>query len=229
MLWQIGKPDGRWADVVLAPGEYAWFLQQFGRSNHAYCTGLGKPEIDRPFVLPGPLDTWAGSSACVSWHQMNTRPIGFVLDQVPPGSQSSVKPTHNSRDGCVPLLTGTGLNAILPRGRRALSARKLPMAKKLSLQIDFPVEHARLLAHPRYSSAPYGTSYLRVDRPQEVAVSATLPHVFLRRAASPSAIHNGKGAWPTSGRWPFPNQPALCHRVSSVPSQPWPRYRPAPC
>ena len=77
-LWQIGQADNSIAEFALAPGDYARFLQQFGSPDHAYYIGVSKVESDWPYVLPGPLDNWGGSSNG-RWDQMNTLPIGFVL------------------------------------------------------------------------------------------------------------------------------------------------------
>ena len=81
ILWQIGKTDGGCAEFALAPDAYKRFPQNFGSPDHAYYVGLSKPESDWPFILPGPLDTWGGSGDKGRWDQMNTLPIGFVLEQ----------------------------------------------------------------------------------------------------------------------------------------------------
>jgi predicted alpha-1,2-mannosidase len=82
-LWQIGQTDQRAAEFALAPSNHAAFLQQFGSPDRVYYLGLSQPARDWPYVLPGPLDGWGGSSGGGRWDQMNTLPIGFTLEQVP--------------------------------------------------------------------------------------------------------------------------------------------------
>jgi len=81
-LWQIGKTDQSAAEFALSRNEYTKFLQKFGSPEKAFYIGLSDPAADWPCVLPGPLDPWAGGAQNGSWDQMNTLPIGFVLDQV---------------------------------------------------------------------------------------------------------------------------------------------------
>lgn len=80
-LWQIGRADASAAEFALSPTNYTAFLQQFGSPDHAFYVGVSQPDSDWPYVLPGPLDGWGGSSGHGRWDQMNTLPIGFVLAQ----------------------------------------------------------------------------------------------------------------------------------------------------
>ena len=82
-LWQIGKTDRSAAEFALAKNEYTQFLRHFGSPDRAFYAGLSKPADDWPCVLPGPLDPWAGGAQNGSWDQMNTLPIGFVLEATP--------------------------------------------------------------------------------------------------------------------------------------------------
>ena len=82
-LWQIGKADDSAAEFALAKNGYTSFLQQFGSPDHAFYIGLSDDTKDWPSVLPGPLDSWAGGNPDGSWDQMNTLPVGFVLESVP--------------------------------------------------------------------------------------------------------------------------------------------------
>src|SRR5215469_7234080 len=85
-LWQIGTLDTNDSEFALAHGDYANFQENFGSPDHAFYIGLSNPQTDWPCVLPGIVDGWAGSSVNprngVEWDQMNTLPIGFVLDHV---------------------------------------------------------------------------------------------------------------------------------------------------
>lgn len=73
------------APFALAPSNYVNFMERFGSADHAFYVGLCDPKTDWPYVLPGPLDDWAGSHAFAhhgdEWDEMNTLPIGFVIDK----------------------------------------------------------------------------------------------------------------------------------------------------
>jgi predicted alpha-1,2-mannosidase len=85
-LWRIGTTDTNDAEFSLAQGDYTNFIEKFGGPDHAFYVGLSDPKTDWPCILPGPFDRWAGSFYNKrngnEWDQMNTLPIGFVLDQV---------------------------------------------------------------------------------------------------------------------------------------------------
>ena len=89
-LWQIGKQDQSAAEFALAQNDYAQFLQRFGSPDRAFYVGLSKATNDWPYVLPGPLDAWAGGNPDGSWDQMNTMPIGFELEAVPASGQCAL-------------------------------------------------------------------------------------------------------------------------------------------
>ena len=69
------------SEFALAPDGFAKFQEYFGRPEHAYYIGLSKAQTDWPYLLPGPVDRWAG------WDAMSTLPIGFVLKQVSSAGQ----------------------------------------------------------------------------------------------------------------------------------------------
>jgi hypothetical protein len=66
--------------------------------DRAFYVGLSRPQDDWPYVLPGPPDHWAGShsNARTQWDQMNTLPIGFVLERA--GFAGSCQLTIGIRD-----------------------------------------------------------------------------------------------------------------------------------
>ena len=86
LLWQIGTQDNSSSEFALSHGDYARFLENFGSPDHVFYIGLSDPQTGWPCVLPGILDGWAGSHFNArnhdEWDQMNTLPIGFVLDQI---------------------------------------------------------------------------------------------------------------------------------------------------
>jgi hypothetical protein len=83
VLWRVGQTDRSAAEFALAQGEYSRFLQRFGSPDRAFYIGLSDSATDWPCVLPGLSDEWAGSGQGERWDQMNTLPIGFVLEAPP--------------------------------------------------------------------------------------------------------------------------------------------------
>lgn len=59
-LWQIGKKDNSAAEFALAPNGKDKYLANFGGEKNVYSIGYSSPEEDWAYVLPGPLDAWAG-------------------------------------------------------------------------------------------------------------------------------------------------------------------------
>lgn len=85
-VWTIGVADGSPAEFALAPTDYRQFFARFGSPDKAYHVGLSEPKTDWPYVLPGPLDDWAGGgrrAAAGEWDMLHTMPIGFVLAVAP--------------------------------------------------------------------------------------------------------------------------------------------------
>ncbi len=142
VLWQIGTPDHDDAEFALAPGGYADFLQHFGSPDHAYYIGISNPRSDWPYVLPGPWDRWAGSHN--RWDQMNTLPIGLVLDQVPTNGQCRLTIAFcDTQPKGPPLLRITVNGAIFERELAAGGSDKslrgnFSTAKPQVVEVEFP-------------------------------------------------------------------------------------------
>ncbi len=197
-VWQIGKTDGSCAEFALAPGDYARFLQQFGSPDHAYYIGLVKPENDWPYVLPGPLDKWAGNGANGSWDQMNTLPIGFVLEQVPEDSHClftiDLCDTHPQQPPRLRIsINGTGFERNLAAGGSEDSLHgEFRLAKKQSLQIDFPSS----LLHRGYNEISLRSmrgswlifDALRLEISGAAKLAAVMPTVVRSVVAAPYAV-----------------------------------------
>ena len=81
VLWHIGANPSKNAQFALAPNGFTQFLEFFGRPDQVYYIGLSSAKVDWPYVLPGPLDHWAGCSGNGRWDMMNTLPIGFVISR----------------------------------------------------------------------------------------------------------------------------------------------------
>jgi predicted alpha-1,2-mannosidase len=149
-LWQIGEPNRSGAEFALAPTNYPSFLESFGSPDHAYYIGLSKPATDWPYILPGPLDEWGGSSGNGRWDQMNTLAIGFTLEQLPARGQCALVvdlcDTHPSRAPRLRItVNGTTFDRDLaPGGSEASLRGDWQAAKPQSLRLEFPATLLRL-------------------------------------------------------------------------------------
>ncbi|MDR2039647.1 MAG: GH92 family glycosyl hydrolase [Bacteroidales bacterium] len=83
IIWQIGVEDSSPAEFALAPDKYADFLSHdFGWEDRFYLIGRSSPGKDWPYILPGPVDGWGGTSgtAGLRTHVLN---ILFGMERVP--------------------------------------------------------------------------------------------------------------------------------------------------
>jgi len=74
VIWQIGKSDNSSAEFALASNEYDKFLEKdFGWEDRFYMIGYSEEGVDFPFVLPGAIDYWGGTSglAGIRPHEIN--------------------------------------------------------------------------------------------------------------------------------------------------------------
>lgn len=82
IIWSIGKQDNSASEFALAPDGYADFLKHdFGWEDRSFVIGISDEKKDWPFVLPGPLDAWGGTSstAGIRTHVLN---IFFRLEHI---------------------------------------------------------------------------------------------------------------------------------------------------
>ncbi|QCX40400.1 hypothetical protein FF125_18845 [Aureibaculum algae] len=73
-IWQIGKSDNSGAEFALSNGEYNKFLEKdFGWEDRFYVVNYSNEKEDFPFVLPGAIDYWGGTSglAGIRPHEIN--------------------------------------------------------------------------------------------------------------------------------------------------------------
>lgn len=89
LLWQIGKADNSAAEFALAPEAFKKFVEGFGGENAVYYVGYSKPSSHWSFVLPGPLDDWAGGGYWSGYHPRHFPRIFFNLKE-PPASISTL-------------------------------------------------------------------------------------------------------------------------------------------
>lgn len=82
-VWSIGKSDNSGAEFALAQNEYSTFLEKdFGWEDRFFVVGYSNEKTDFPFVLPGAVDYWGGTSglAGIRPHEIN---ILFGIDSKP--------------------------------------------------------------------------------------------------------------------------------------------------
>jgi predicted alpha-1,2-mannosidase len=201
-LWQIGQADHQAAEFALAPTNYPEFLQRFGSPDHAYYVGLSKPGQDWPYVLPGPADDWAGSGQGGRWDQMNTLPIGFVLDQVPGGGQCAlilalcdVHPKDPPRLRVT--VNGTQYERELSRGASEDTVHgKWAAGKSVVERVEFPASLLRrgyneiALRSTRGSWLVFDA--LSLEAPAEARLAAAAETVVRSVTAAPYAVSASK-------------------------------------
>ena len=74
ILWQIGQSDNSANEFALAPSNYDKFLEKdFGWEDRFFVIGYSDEKKDFPYVLPGAIDYWGGTSglAGIRPHQLN--------------------------------------------------------------------------------------------------------------------------------------------------------------
>lgn len=80
ILFEIGKPDQSAAEFALYPDAYPNFLASFGGEKSFY-VGYSSADKHWPYVLPGPLDNWAGGGYWAGFHPRHFPSIYFNLDK----------------------------------------------------------------------------------------------------------------------------------------------------
>ncbi|MCB0632359.1 MAG: GH92 family glycosyl hydrolase [Saprospiraceae bacterium] len=82
-IWQIGQSDNSSGGLALAPSAYESFLEKdFGWEDRFFLVGYSKDAEDFPYVLPGAVDYWGGTSglAGIRPHEIN---ILFGVERKP--------------------------------------------------------------------------------------------------------------------------------------------------
>jgi len=75
LLWQIGEHDNDNSEFNLAPNRFS----QYDRPG-IHLVGVSDPDETWPYILPGELDTWAGTG-------LQAFEILFTLEKLPPGGE----------------------------------------------------------------------------------------------------------------------------------------------
>lgn len=88
-IFQIGTKDGSAAEFSLArTGSYANFLATYSGLKCNYAVGYSTPQQGWPYVLPGPLDSWAGGGYWAGYAPRHFPSIWFTLDKAPDKGES---------------------------------------------------------------------------------------------------------------------------------------------
>lgn len=83
MIWQIGESDNNCQEFALAPKDYNKFLEKdFGWEDGFFVIGHSDVKKDFPYVLPGAIDYWGGTSGLsgIRPHQLN---LLFGIEEKP--------------------------------------------------------------------------------------------------------------------------------------------------
>ncbi len=78
-VWKIGEEDNTAAEFALAPAGKGSFLADFGGENTVFSIGYSNPQKHWPYVLPGPLDSWAGGGYWSGFYPRHFPRIVFNL------------------------------------------------------------------------------------------------------------------------------------------------------
>ncbi|MFW6043130.1 MAG: GH92 family glycosyl hydrolase, partial [Marinilabiliaceae bacterium] len=104
VLWEIGQDDQSAEEFALAPSGYDKFLENdFGFEDRSFIVGVSGDSTDWPYVLPGPSDTWGGTSGTAGWrsHYLN---ILFGLKDAAQGPYTLVLDVNDYNPGQSPLV-----------------------------------------------------------------------------------------------------------------------------
>ncbi|MGB5434681.1 MAG: GH92 family glycosyl hydrolase [Maribacter sp.] len=74
ILWQLGEANNNGNEFALAPADYERFLEKdFGWEDRFFIVGYSDIKKDFPYVLPGAIDYWGGTSGIsgIRPHQLN--------------------------------------------------------------------------------------------------------------------------------------------------------------
>jgi predicted alpha-1,2-mannosidase len=197
-LWQIGKTDRSAAEFALAKNEYTQFLRHFGSPDRAFYVGLSKPAEDWPCVLPGPVDPWAGGAQNGSWDQMNTLPIGFVLEATPTSGTCRFTVATCASKGPHLRVTVNGAihEADIPAGGDdACLSGDFTKAQASEMVVEFPSSELR----PGYNEITLRSvsgswlvfDIVRLDTPAGAKLAPATPTVVRSVGAAPYAMGRG--------------------------------------
>ena len=206
VVWKIGESDDGSAEFALAPGDYAAFLERdFGWEDRFFLVGWSDPQIDWPYVLPGPVDSWAGSGGMAGrrTHYLN---ILFGLKQASAGEWSLVIDLVNTHPGQPPVLkvdvNGRARTLELPAGAEdSVSGNADAAVREHVIEIPLPADVVRAGGNEIQLTSLSGSwlqfDQVRLEGPAGAEIVSS-GDVFLRgvEAATYSIEHDGQEAQP---------------------------------
>ncbi|MHC4229804.1 MAG: polysaccharide lyase family protein, partial [Planctomycetota bacterium] len=127
VVWAIGKSDNNPSEFALAPADYAKFLEKdFGWEDRYFLIGHSREEEDWPYIMPGPADSWGGTSGTAGrrTHVLN---ILFGLREAPASDNwkliVDLLDTHPERPPLLKVtVNGHATKFLLPKGGSETSA-----------------------------------------------------------------------------------------------------------
>lgn len=135
VFWQIGKKDKSAAEFALGPYDYRQYSKRFGNDAVVYEIGKNQPQTDFPFVLPGPLDNWAGNTS-------KQIVIRFGIKNVPPACPARLElnyvETHPSASLLEISINGYKIEKQPPTGNDLYFSEGKVNPSNLTTKIDIP-------------------------------------------------------------------------------------------
>lgn len=185
LLWRIGDKDNKADEFALASAiDYRSFIQKFGGEKLVYNIGYSQPSMHWSYVLPGPLDSWAGGGYWAGFHPRHYPRIFFNLEQMPIGKAYNLIVNFadvSSKPGTVFMvnINGHRQEIILEPGSGKAIEGDYKFAKPQSINI--PVSPAWLkagmntiqLANIKGSWAIFDNIELYSDAPQKLMTAAS--------------------------------------------------------
>lgn len=141
IIWQIGVEDTSPAEFALAPDKYADFLgHDFGWEDRFYLIGKSSPEKDWPYVLPGPVDGWGGTSgtAGLRTHVLN---ILFGMKQIPAkGDWKLIVNILDAQEKAPPLfkisVNGKSWKYAIPKGSGKIDGKPATVLQRIEIPLE---------------------------------------------------------------------------------------------
>ncbi|MGS2762853.1 GH92 family glycosyl hydrolase [Sinomicrobium sp. M5D2P9] len=149
VVWEIGQPDNSARGFALYPDQYRKFVEKdFGFEDRFFVIGHHKPEEDWPFVIPGPENSWGGTSntAGIRSHVLNAE---FELQKPKADTNFTLHIDLLDTDSLrAPrlriIINGNPQSFILKKGTgMALTKGQTPPSSEQSLDIDIPEDILR--------------------------------------------------------------------------------------
>jgi predicted alpha-1,2-mannosidase len=196
-VWQIGLPDGKYAEFALAgtPGtewEYPWDWTR----KVAYTVGQSDARRDWPFIQPGPNDQWAGST-------QHTSAILFGLKHLPESGDCRLEIRTVDAHSIVPPRLRIAVNdkifeEALPKGGGDETAWGRPEhGRPHRIELTFPVSVLRA-GNNQVSITTLSGSWILYDSlaltaPEGTELSDFDPAAMTTELAKPSVGTGGTG------------------------------------